>query len=201
VTPWRVALTFDIEHPDRPTIAGTTERLLDTLDSFDVVATLFVQGRWAEAYPETARRIGASDHLVGSHSHYHVRMPLLTDAGIGEDLHDAEAAIRELAGAETRPWFRCPFGAGADDPRVLAAIATAGYRHVGWDVDGEDWQIGRTETALESEIVDGATRHGDGAIVLLHGWPSPTPGALPGIVTRLRDAGALFVRVDALVAR
>ena len=200
MTAWRVALTFDVEHPDRPSIPGVTERLLDTLDGVGIAATLFVQGRWAEAYPETARRIGTTGHLVGSHSHYHARLPLLTDAGLAEDLHAAETAIRESVGVDPRPWFRCPFGAGVDDARVLAAIATAGYRDVGWDVDGEDWQIGRTAAALEADIAAGAIRHGDGAIVLLHGWPSPTAVALPGIVARLRDQGAVFVRVDELFA-
>jgi peptidoglycan/xylan/chitin deacetylase (PgdA/CDA1 family) len=200
VTVWRVALTFDIEHPDRPSQPGGAERLLDTLDGVGIVATLFVQGRWAEAHPETARRIGTTGHLVGSHSHYHARLPLLTNAGLADDLRDAETAIRELVGVDPRPWFRCPFGAGADDARVLAAIATAGYRDVGWDVDGEDWQIGRTAEAMEADITAGAMRHGDGAIILLHGWPSPTAAALPGIVARLRDQGAVFVRVDELFA-
>lgn len=200
MTAWRVALTFDFEHPDRPSRPGVQERILDTLEELDVPATIFVQGRWAEAYPETARRIVSAGHLVGSHSHYHARLPLLTDAGLAEDLRDAEVAILELVGVDPRPWFRCPFGAGVDDARVLAAIATAGYRDVGWDVDGEDWQIGRTAEALESDITAGAIRHGDGAIILLHGWPSPTAEALPGIVARLRDQGAVFVRVDELLA-
>jgi len=199
VTAWRVALTFDVEHPDRPSSPGGTDRLLDALETADVTATLFVQGRWAEANPTTSARIGSSPHLVGSHSHYHVRMPLLTDAGIAEDLRDAEAAIRAATGAASRPWFRCPFGAGADDPRVLAAIAAAGYRDVGWDVDVEDWRVGRDAKDLEADIVTGAMAHGDGAVVLLHGWPDPTPEALPGIVARLRDAGADFVRVDELL--
>jgi peptidoglycan/xylan/chitin deacetylase (PgdA/CDA1 family) len=129
-----------------------------------------------------------------------VRFPLLNDEGIATDLHDGGAVIREIVGVEPLPWFRLPFGAGADDPRVLAAIAAAGYHDVGWDVDGLDWEVGKTAAALERIIVDGALGHGDGAIVLCHGWPDPTHEALPGIVARLRDAGAEFVRVDALIA-
>jgi len=200
VTPWRVALTFDVEHSDRPSTPGGTDRLLDALAAADVTATLFVQGRWAEAEPATAARIGSSGHLIGSHSHYHVRMTLLTDAGIAEDLRDAQAALSEACGTETRPWFRCPFGAGADDPRVLAAVAAAGYRDVGWDVDGEDWRVARDAEGLETDIVAGTIARGDGAVVLLHGWPDPTPVALPGIVARLRGAGAAFVRIDELLA-
>jgi peptidoglycan/xylan/chitin deacetylase (PgdA/CDA1 family) len=200
VTAWRVALTFDIEHSDRPSGSGTTERLLDAIEAAAVPTTLFVQGRWAEAYPATARRIGSGAHLVGHHSYYHARMSLLTDAGFATDLRDGETAIREFVGADPSPWFRLPFGDGADDPRVVAAIAAAGYRHIGWDVDGLDWQVGREAAGLVADIVAGATEHGDGAIVLCHGWPDATHEALPGIVARLRDAGAEFVRVDALDA-
>lgn len=198
MTAWRVALTFDIEHSDRPSGPGNTERLLDALEVAGVPATLFVQGRWAEAFPATARRIGSSAHLVGHHSYYHARMSLLSDVGFATDLRDGETAIRESVGADPSPWFRLPFGDGADDPRVLAAIDAAGYRHIGWDVDGLDWEVGRTASALEGDIVDGAIDHGDGAIILCHGWPDPTHEALPGIVARLRDAGTEFVRVDAL---
>lgn len=201
MTPWRVALTFDLEHPDRPQRPGNTDRLLDAMDLADVPATLFLQGRWLEAEPTTAARIGTTRHLLGNHSHYHARFPLLSDDGIATDLHDAEVVIRESTGADPVPWFRLPFGSGVDDPRVLAAIAASGYRDVGWDVDGVDWTIGMTAAALEAAIVEATTRRGDGAIILCHGWPDPTHEALPGIVVRLRDAGAEFVRVDALDAR
>ncbi len=54
--------------------------------------------------------------------------------------------------------------------------------------------------ALERRVVRGARVYGDGAVVLLHGWPVVTAGALPGIVHALRDAGAALARIDALDA-
>ena len=194
----RVALTFDTEHPDRPALPGTTEALIALLARRGVRATFFVQGRWAETYPETVTSIMAGGHLIGSHSHYHARMPLLTDAGLAEDLADAAAAIEANGGSDPRPWFRCPFGAGADDPRVMDAVATAGYRHVGWHVSVEDWEPTKSATAIERGIVDGVLAHGDEAVVLLHAWPTATLEALEPIVTRLTRAGAQFVRIDEL---
>ena len=41
----RVALTFDVEHPDRPTREGVTQSIVDTLAAADVRATMFLQGR------------------------------------------------------------------------------------------------------------------------------------------------------------
>ncbi|MEA2536035.1 MAG: peptidoglycan-N-acetylglucosamine deacetylase [Chloroflexota bacterium] len=195
----RIALTFDAEHPDRPRCRpGVQEELLDVLDRLAVRATFFIQGRWAEAYPRTARRIAEAGHLVGSHSFYHARLPLLTDAGLRTDIQAAAEAIGRIAGVSPAPWFRCPFGAGHDDPRVIAAIRTEGYRNVHWDVWAEDWEPGRTGAQIERQVSHDALAQGDGTVVLLHTWPEPTLEALPGLVARLRDAGAVLVTVDQL---
>lgn len=194
----RVALTIDTEHSDRPAAARTAEAIVATLARHAVLGTFFIQGRWAEAEPGSVRAIAGAGHLVGHHSHYHARMPLLTDAGLAADLADGAKAIIAAGGPDPRPWFRCPFGAGADDPRVLAAVATAGYRHVGWHVAADDWEPARSEEAIVGEVVDGVLAHGDGAVALLHSWPAVTPGALESIVVRLAAAGAEFCRVDEL---
>jgi len=196
--PEHVALTFDAEHPDRSWCPpGAAERILDVLAGAGILATFFVQGRWAEAYPATARRIADDGHLIGNHSHHHARMPLLLDHGLHEDLDAARDAIVRATGRDSRPWFRCPFGAGADDARVLAAIAATGYRHVGWHVEVEDWEPDRTPQAIAADAVAGIRRHGDGAVLLLHTWPGGTVEALPLVLEDLQ-VGTRFVTVDAL---
>lgn len=198
MTVTRVALTFDAELPDRPSGPGIDVGILDTLERLGVSATFFLQGRWVEAAPVVARRIVADGHLVGSHGYYHAEMPLLTDAGLARDIEAAAEAIIAATGADPRPWFRCPFGAGADDPRVRGAIERAGYRHVGWDVSGEDWRPDRSAADIRDEVLAGCRHHGDGAVVLLHAWPDRTPAALEGIIDGLRADGATLVRLDAL---
>jgi peptidoglycan/xylan/chitin deacetylase (PgdA/CDA1 family) len=198
-SPLRVALTFDAEHPDRPWCPpGNAERILDVLRSDGVRATFFVQGRWAQSQPAAARRIADDGHLIGHHSHYHARMPLLSDDGLDEDLSDGQAAIVAATGSDPRPWFRCPFGAGHDDPRVLARIEAAGYRDVHWDVELEDWEAHRTGEAIAADCLDGVRDHGDGAVVLLHTWPGGTGDAVGPIIAGLRDLDAHFVGVDEL---
>jgi peptidoglycan/xylan/chitin deacetylase (PgdA/CDA1 family) len=195
-----VALTFDAEHPDRPSDGGAAKELIDGLRALEVAATFFVQGRWAEAYPELAARLAPEGHLVGSHSFYHARMPLFDRRGFRTDVRAAEKAIRLFAGTDPRPWFRMPFGSGADRVDLHERLADLGYRHVGWHVSGLDWHRRRTAAGVEEAVVAGATARGDGTIVLLHSWPVATVAALPRMVSRLRAAGAELVRVDQLDA-
>jgi peptidoglycan/xylan/chitin deacetylase (PgdA/CDA1 family) len=200
----RVALTFDAEHPDRPRCSpGVHDGIVETLAARDVRATFFLQGRWVQAFPATARRMVDEGHLIGSHSFYHARMSTLTNEGIDEDLRVACQVIQAMTGADPRPWFRLPFGDGWDDPRVQTCVEELGYRHVGWDVAAFDWEPDRSPRSIEEAVVAGVRRaDADGAageaIVLLHGWPDQTLAALPGLIDRLRGMGAELVGVDAL---
>jgi peptidoglycan/xylan/chitin deacetylase (PgdA/CDA1 family) len=196
---FKVALTFDAEHPDRPPAPpGNAERILDTLATEQVRSTFFIQGRWAEAWPDHARRIRAEGHLIGHHSHYHARMPLLSADGLRSDILDGQRCITQHAGVDPRPWFRLPFGEGHEDAELLKQIAELGYTNVHWNVEVSDWEPDRTGAAIATDAADAAIEHGDGAVILLHTWPKGTGDGLQTLINRLKDAGADFVAVDQL---
>jgi len=194
----RVALTCDAEHPDRPHRPGVTEGLLDVLEARSVRSTWFLQGRWVEAHPELARRVATDGHLVGNHSFYHARLPLLGADGIRTDVRSAERVIRDIVGVDPRPWFRCPFSAGAGDRRVLAILAGLGYRQVGEDIVLEDWEPHRTGPAMVADAIRLVPEVGDPAVVLFHAWPPGTLDAVPPLIDGLRELGATFVTIDEL---
>lgn len=194
----RVALTFDAEHPDRPTSGDHNGRVLDELARLEARATFFLQGRWVEARPRLARRVAEEGHVVGNHTFYHARMPLLSPDGFAEDVRAAERAIVEATGVDPRPWLRFPFGAGADSADLVDRLRALGYRHVGWDVEVYEWDPGRTAGEVADRVIAGVTERGDGAIVLLHPWPDPVAPALAQVVERLRADGARFVGIDEL---
>jgi peptidoglycan/xylan/chitin deacetylase (PgdA/CDA1 family) len=195
--PFRVALTFDAEHPDRPG-ARSAAAVLDELDLAGAPATFFLQGRWVEAEPVLARRMRDAGHLIGSHSHYHARMGLFSRDGFRTDVAAAEAVIRQRLRVNPRPWFRLPFGSAATDARRIALLAELGYRHVGWHVEPKEWQTRATVGRVAQAIVKGASSHGDGVIVLLHTWPRTVPKALSIAIPALSAAGARFVPLDQL---
>jgi peptidoglycan/xylan/chitin deacetylase (PgdA/CDA1 family) len=69
---------------------------------------------------------------------------------------------------------------------------------VGWHVAVDDWEPAHDAAIVENRVVDGVLAHGDGAVVLLHAWPTATLAALDPIITRLVDAGAELCRIDEL---
>ena len=192
----RIALTFDTEFPARPTVAGAEDRLLASLAAADVLGTFFLQGRWVRANPDQARRIADAGHLVANHSNFHAPMDGLDDELLRRDVRKAEETIREIVGVDPKPWFRCPFGAGMEDERVLGALAEVGYRHVGWDVDPEDWNEAHDAEDVARFVLEGVRARKEDTIVLLHGWPAATAEALPRILDGL---GGELVSVDALI--
>ncbi len=175
-----------------------TEGILDVLASRGIRSTWFLQGRWVEANPDTARRVAADGHLVGNHSFYHARLPLLTAEGVRTDVTSAERVIRRIVGVDPRPWFRCPFSAGSGDQRVLAILSGLGYRDVGQDVVLEDWEPKRTGAAMAADALRLVPEAGDPAVVLFHAWPPGTLDALPMLIDGLQGSGGRFVRIDEL---
>jgi peptidoglycan-N-acetylglucosamine deacetylase len=184
----QVHLTFDAEHPNRPHHRRDgAEAILAVLSELSVKATFFLQGRWASANPEIAQRILAAGHTIGSHSNAHVVMTRLSDEGLAAEVTDAQQRIQEATGADPRPYFRCPYGEGHDDPRVVGILAALGYRPVGWDIDPQDWNEQRSKTELV-DSVDAALagRPSSPQVVLLHTWPVWTAEVVRDLVQQNR---------------
>ncbi|HEX9641499.1 MAG TPA: polysaccharide deacetylase family protein [Candidatus Krumholzibacteria bacterium] len=155
-----VALSFD----DGPSPRNTL-RLLDLLARYETVATFFLVGRRARAFPEIVRAILAGGHEIGNHGYHHVPLPFLPNAGIRRELERTEDAI-QLA-AEHRPeYFRPPMG--WFNARVLAVARQLGYRPVLGSIHPEDSRQPRAGTLVERI----RERLEDGSILMLHdgGW-------------------------------
>jgi peptidoglycan-N-acetylglucosamine deacetylase len=189
-----VALTFDVEFPDRSGWhPDNLDRLLDTLAREGVLATFFLQGRWVRACPQSARRIVGEGHVVGNHSSSHCRYERLTAEGIRADVGEGEQAVRDITARDPRPWFRLPFGAGQNDARIRSVIEELSYQAVSWDVDARDWDPERTTDEVVEAVVRGV-RSQTRAIVLMHSWPDSAARALPRLIPRLRELDGVQFR-------
>lgn len=193
----RVALTIDTEHPDRSGWSpGSLERMLDHLDLARIRATFFLQGRWVTANPHLAVEVGQRGHLIGNHSQFHAPMALLSAAGQVADIRAAHSAILSVVGIDPRPWFRSPFGAGLKEPKLGKTLAQLGYRNVGWDVDGRDWEEDQSPEDVAEALIAGALAGEGPRILLLHSWSAAAASALPEVITRLVDRDVEFVTLS-----
>ena len=194
-----MALTFDAEHPSRPGgRADSVSMILDTLSKAGAASTFFMQGRWASAYPEAARRIAIEGHVVGNHSNFHAPMTLLSEDGFQVDVRESERRIHEATGVDPRPWFRCPFGEGASRPEIVEQLGRLGYRNVEWTIDSGDWQRADSPELVEAAVLEGVRSSGGRSVVLFHTWPAATAMALPELIGRLRGEGVSLVTVAEL---
>ncbi|HUJ27384.1 MAG TPA: polysaccharide deacetylase family protein [Myxococcales bacterium] len=148
------SLTFD----DGP--GPDTEALLDVLRAHAARATFFLIGRNLEQAPwcgdparaaQTAARAFAEGHVLGNHTYSHLRPDRWRE--LAADIRRGEAAVRSIAGPQTRVPFRLPYGVrsfpggfplgniGEDlDPR-LAVVASLGLSHQHWTSDFDDWTL------------------------------------------------------------
>jgi len=188
----RVALIFNIG-------AGyeVAWSILETLETEDVPATMFMMGWWVDWAPAAARRIAASGHPIGSHGNWPPELTLRSDEEIKADLWGAEAAFLRVLGKPPLPYLTG--FAGASDARVDAVAARLGYLTVGWEVNTADWDPTTTAEAIYDRVM---TQVYDGAIVELHldasASKTTTAIALPRIIDDLRAQGYRFVTIPEL---
>ena len=196
-----VALTVDVEDPDQRGHGNPDElaAILEAMNSAGIRATFFVQGRWLAANPEVASDIVTSGHLVGNHSYFHADTRLLTGEGLREDVTRAHREIEDSLGVDARPWYRLPYGAGAESPRIQRRLKALGYRHVGWDVDVHDFCEAESDALVPSLADALSVRRRAGAthaIVLLHSWPAVTAKAMPELCRFVVEHCESTVTVD-----
>ncbi len=184
-----VSLTFDAAWGNED-----TQTLIDILARYNIRATFFVVGSWAEKYPESVRALAEAGHEVMNHSDTHPHMTALSEAQMREELQACDDKVEALTGV--RPiLFRPPYGDYSD--AVVAAARETGHYTIQWDVDSLDWK-GISAAEITKRVLE---RTREGSIVLFHNAAEHTPAALPGIIEGLLREGYTFLPVSELIYR
>lgn len=168
------------------------EALLATLARFDVRATFFPTGRWAQRNPHWVERFVAEGHEVGNHGMNHHHPKQLSDAALKALIDDGARLLARLTGGRAVNLFAPPYG--EFDERIVAVARQSGHATVLWTIDTVDWR--RPPAAVIVERV--VSRMRPGAIVLAHPVAA-TVEALPVVFQRLADAGYRAVPVGELL--
>jgi peptidoglycan-N-acetylglucosamine deacetylase len=183
----QVALTIDTAFGN-----DKTEQILSILDQYNVKATFFVVGVWAQENPDMLKKIIADGHEVQNHSMKHERYP---DLQTSEVLSDAQAA-QQLLNADTGKnanIIRLPFG--AFDDKTIQVLQQNGFVPVKWSVDAEDWKTDDVKTIYNNVISN--VKGGD--IIMLQNNTAGAEGALKDIIAQLLDKGYEFKTVSKMI--
>ena len=181
-----IALTFD----DGP--GPHTAHLLDILDQYGAKATFFLIGSKVSSQANVVRNIQARDHQLGNHSWSHPELPKLPADQIASEIDRTNEAIGQATGV-TPAILRPPYG--AVNGVVLEQLRLRGMSSILWSVDTRDW-ADRNSQIVCSRAVAGAR---PGAIILMHDIHQTSVGAVPCILSALKQQGYSFVTVQGLL--
>ena len=110
-----------------------TQQLIDILGQYNVKATFFVVGEWADKYPESVKALHEAGHEVMNHSNTHAHYPQLSQQEVVADLNACNDKIEAITGV--RPTLvRLPYG--DYDDCSIQAVRSIGMEPIQWDVDG-----------------------------------------------------------------
>ncbi|MBR1213468.1 polysaccharide deacetylase family protein [Bradyrhizobium sp. JYMT SZCCT0180] len=191
-----VVLTFD----DGPW-PGTTPRVLAALAHECVLATFFMIGRSASAYPELVRRIAALGHTVGHHTWSHPNIKYMKPDAAVADIDKGIAAVEKalhgtastpgIAATPSTPFFRYPYFEMT--PATLDLLQNRGITVFGADLWASDWEPMKPAQQLKllTERLQAARK----GIILLHDPKAQTAAMLPAFLRYLRDNGYRVVHI------
>lgn len=199
-----VTLTFD----DGPHLA-MTPKVLDVLDQEKVKATFFVLGEHfsgGKANPSNKPkyaildRMKRSGHVIGSHTYHHYNHPTKTPAQIRENITKPNALLADYLS----PVLRLPYGGGAfrsSNPTtqaknnlVMQNVKDAGFKHVLWDIDTNDWDP-KKRPNLEATMLKDICRQ-KGGIILFHDIQANTVANVQKWIRAIKAEGHPIVGLD-----
>ena len=171
-----------------------TQALIDILARYNVKATFFCVGDWAEKYPESVRALHDAGHEVMSHSNHHDHYNSMTAEEIVADVTASNQRIAASTGV-TPTLIRCPYG--EYDDHVISAIRSMGMEPIQWNVDSLDWKDYDAGTICK-RVRDKLC---PGSIVLFHNAALHTPEALPSVLEHMIREGYTVGPVSELILR
>ena len=169
-----------------------TETLIEILAKYNVKATFFVVGAWADKYPESVKALSDAGHEVMNHSDDHAHFNALSAEAIAKNIAACNEKIQAVTG-KCPTLFRPPYG--EYDDHVIAAVRSLGMEPIQWDVDSLDWKKLPAAEITQRVI----SKVSPGSIVLFHNAAIHTPEALPRILEGLIQGGYTCVPISQLI--
>lgn len=165
-------------------------KMLAIFDRYKVKITFFLEGRWAEKFPELAKQL-SEQHELGNHGYSHQHHNSLSPEKNQEEIRKGQESIKTATGVTT-VLFAPPYGEWSE--KVMTAANGLNQLTIMWSIDTIDWQKPSPATIYQ-RVVEKAH---NGAIVLIHPVEQ-TVAALPEIIEQLQKDGFRLVTVSELL--
>lgn len=186
-----IAISFDINWAEKDYLSS----ILDILDKYNVKATFFIMGGWANYSEENLTKlklIHERGHEIGNHSYKHPMFSSISEARMLEELKKTDEVIENTTGEKPK-LFRFP--SGDYNKEACKVVKDAGYIPIQWDVDSIDWK----EEGAEVEYNRVKKKIKPGSIVLFHNNAKYTPDNLDRILKELKTEGYNFQTIGQLI--
>ncbi len=189
-----IYLTFDAGYEN-----GCTEKILDVLRDQEVPAAFFLVGNYIEKNADLVRRMVNEGHIVANHTMHHYDMSKLSDkAAFSKELTDLEALFKETTGQEMPKFYRPPQGIYSEENLKMAK--ELGYKTVFWSLAYVDWN-NDSQPTKEQAFSKLLPRIHNGAVVLLHSTSETNAQILDELLTKWKDEGYRFAKVEELFSQ
>lgn len=183
----KVAVTFNCAVGN-----SDIDSILTTLDKYNIKATFFLLGSWADDYIDDVQKIYDAGHELGNHSYSHNDMPSMSYEDIILDIQKCNETVRNITG-HSPTLFRAP--SGSYDNKTISAAEELGMMTIQWDVDSIDWKNISAEEIFERV----KSKIKSGSIIQLHTGTEHTAQALPQILDYIIANGFTAVTVGELI--
>ena len=188
-----IYLTFDAGYEN-----GNVERILDTLREENVPAAFFLLDNIILKNTDLVLRMADEGHLVCNHTKNHKNLSSASEEEIRRNLTALEKIYEEKTGREMSKYFRFPEGCYSIES--LKSIQKLGYKTVFWSFAYDDWDNRRQPDRDKAirKIMDGTH---NGAVMLFHPTSATNADIMPELISRWREMGYRFGRLDELTSK
>lgn len=152
-------LTFDCEDDNN----GNADYILDLFAKKNIKATFFVTQKFILNFPHVVTRMKREGHIVGNHTAHHLRLALLTEKQIVQEIRAVEETMKKFTGYDIDKVFRFPFGSYS--ARSLRIVNKCGYTSFFWSYD---LPLDKSCGNLQGMLGRLGILHHNGMIMLFH---------------------------------
>lgn len=150
--------TWDRDLPITRRAAANTQQLLSVLREANVRATMFVLGKFAEAFPEVVREIYAEGHEIACHGYGHVEIFKQSRRAFAEDVRRSKDLLEQILGQKIKGYRAPDFSIVRRTLWALEVLAEVGFQydssifpvyHTRYGIP--DWPVAPVEVRLSDQ--------------------------------------------------